>query len=122
MHNATCCCSLEGLINPQRKALWQVTSQVTKWRSLCQPANDTLKREKKGRKCSLFFPLQYEHEGFISLIYGWQCQGYSELQRPREIPSFQIPSSFMKVKKKSMSAPTELLLHHCQHDFLKRLR
>lgn len=83
LHDVTSCCSLEWLIHPQRKALWQVPSQVTEWRSPCQPANDTLKRGGKGRKCSSCFPLQHKHEGFISLIHGRQCQGSLELQRQR---------------------------------------
>lgn len=40
-----------------------------------------------------------KRKGFISLIHGWQCRGYSELQRRREIPNFQIPSSYIKVRR-----------------------
>jgi len=57
----------------------EVTVPASKWH---------IKKEKKGRKCSLYFPLHHEREGFIPLIHGWQCRGYLELQRQSEISNF----------------------------------
>jgi len=72
------------------------------------PANKRhIKKEKKGRKCSLYFPFKYEREGFILLICGWQRWGYVEL--PRQMSNFQPPSSYIKVRKKSASVTSELI-------------